>query len=130
MIIVDVVGTSVSVVNGLRFNNDTGAHYSFHNIEIGTSKTQNTGKTKINMSDETTSFNNTEYQYSTVYVSNRASYSKMVNMLTALGGGDFQISTAGEWTNTSDQITRVDLVTTAGTATYNSGSRLTVYGMD
>lgn len=128
MVIMDITGTSNIVVHGIRFNGDTGTNYNYDNVEVGIFKTQKTGKTKINLYDEGTSEGATQYQYSVANISNRATYKKMASIFTVIGDGGFQINTGGNWTNTTDLINSISLVTTAGTETYLAGSKITVYG--
>lgn len=125
-IIVDIIGVSAAVVPALRFNNDSGVNYDVMVVAEGINRGGAVGQTRWRLTEDAY----TAYTYCTINVSNRAAYAKMSTSNYNNSGDNANGQSTGQWNNTADQITRVDLVTVAGTATLNAGSRLTVFGID
>ena len=117
--------------NTFTFNNDTGNNYTHRYSNNGGSDGTQTSRANLwsyyDGSDTT--------KFTTLYVLNEASKEKLVitHNVSAVGTGagtaPTRTETVGKWTNTSNQITRVD-VGTFTTDGIEEGSEVTVYGTD
>ena len=117
--------------NTFTFNNDTGNNYTHRYSNNGGSDGTQTSRANLwsyyDGSDTT--------KFTTLYVLNEASKEKLVitDNVSAVGTGagtaPTRTETVGKWTNTSNQITRVD-VGTFTTDGIEEGSEVTVYGTD
>lgn len=119
-----------AVVHNLRFNNDTGSNYAFRTSLNGAADASSVSQTAIGFFPSTTA-----RVYSVIDIVNVAAQEKLVtcNAVSrgAAGAGnnsDRQLS-VGKWANTTDAITRVDVVNT-GAGDFASGSEVVVLGHD
>lgn len=117
--------------NTFTFNNDTGNNYTHrYQLNGGTDGTQTSRANLWSYYD-----GNDTTKFTTLYVINEASKEKLVitENVSAVGTGagtaPTRAETVGKWTNTSNQITRVD-VGTFTTDGIEEGSEVTVYGTD
>ena len=118
---------SGSITGSLRFNNDTGANYAQRTSENGSYEANPASQNQIRV-DRGNSEN-----FITIQVTNEASKEKLV-ISECVGIGVSGADTApqrweavGKWANTSDAITRVDIVNSSG-GDFASGSYVTVWG--
>ena len=121
---------SGAVRTGVRFNNDTGNNYAHRRSVNGASDATNTSHNRI-VSD--TDIDGTDF--TTIYVLNEASKEKLVILErvhqsgSGAGNAPDREEMVGKWVNTSNAITRVDIVNTE-TGDFVEGSEVTVYGTD
>ena len=115
----------------LRFNNDTGSNYADRKSSNGGSEGTVTSQTSIRIG---TGVSANQNQLNTINIINEASKEKLViseSVKSATGAGtapDRQ-EAVGKWANTSNQITRVDIMNT-DSGDFAEGSEVTVYGTD
>ena len=117
--------------NTFTFNNDTGNNYTHRYSNNGGSDGTQTSRANLwsyyDGSDTT--------KFTTLYVLNEASKEKLVitHNVSAVGTGagtaPTRTETVGKWVNTSNAITRVDLVN-VGSGDFAEDSEITVYGTD
>jgi hypothetical protein len=123
-------GSSGSKNALIFFNNDSGNNYSYRESKDGAADATSTTQNVIAGSD----FASTVGQYSRFFIINIASQEKLVSGHTIIqntaGAGNVpdRQEFVGKWTNTSNQITEID-IGIAG-QTWNTGTTLTVYGSD
>ena len=116
--------------NILRFNNDSGSNYARRRQEDGGSDATAVSQTGINWERDYT-----EFGFATINVINEASKEKLAihGSVTNNGNGAGNVPKRAElvykWANTSNAITRVDMVNTQS-GSYAEGSEVTVYGTD
>ena len=120
---------SGSIEAAIRFNNDSGNNYSTR-YSVNGSESSGTSKSFI---DTNLSAGGNEF---VIYdIINEESKEKLViselNDSNTAGAGTApqRAEVVGKWTNTSNAITRVDLVN-VGTGDFAEGSEVTVYGTD
>ena len=115
----------------LRFNNDTGSNYADRKSSNFGSDGTVTSQTSIRIG---TGVSANQNQLNTINIINEASKEKLViseSVKSATGAGtapDRQ-EAVGKWANTSNQITRVDIINT-DSGDFAEGSEVTVYGTD
>ena len=115
----------------LRFNNDTGSNYADRKSSNGGTDGTVTSQTSIRIGTGVSADQN---QLNTINVINEASKEKLViseSVKSATGAGtapDRQ-EAVGKWANTSNQITKVDIINT-DSGDFAEGSEVTVYGTD
>lgn len=116
----------------LRFNNDATSTYSNRNSSNGAADATQVSQTGIYAIDASA---NAELKYSVIDVLNIATLEKLVISSTIEGGtagasnAPQKREGAGKWTNTSNQITRVDVVNTQA-GDFAVGSEVIVLGHD
>ena len=114
-----------------QFNNDTGNNYSRRRSDNGGAESIQTNVTSGVLEPNTT--NNVFFSF---FVVNNSSNEKLglghnIGQNTAgAGTAPKRTETAFKWTNTSSQITEIDMVTYLGTNPFLSGSTLKVWGSD
>lgn len=115
----------------LRFNNDTGNNYArMRSVDYATGSAS-TSASSIGVSSTVT-----DTVMMTVDVLNVASWPKVVNAVASqsgtsgAGNAPVSIEAKGKWQNTSNAVSRIDIVNTAGTGDFAIGSEVIVYGRD
>lgn len=129
-IIAYVDDTGGTVGGLLRFNNDSGNNYSGRTSTDGAADAATTSAAQILASPSTAAM----AFFTEVLIINIAAKEKLATMFTVSDGATAGAATApsrreggGKWVNTSDAISRVDLVN-SGTGDYAIGSELIVMG--
>lgn len=116
----------------LRFNNDTGSNYALRKSNDGGSDSTNVSENGLNYMSTGT----TQNHFVVFNIINESSKEKLVNCEMIRDGGSGAGSApsrkemTGKWANTSNQITRVDVVNRDGSGNYAIDSEVTVYGTD
>jgi len=115
-----------------RFNNDTGSNYANRRNGNGGSDSTHTSNSYIWFYKGTPS---AQDEHVTSHVINESSKEKLViseMVLATAGAGNApdRAESVGKWANTSNQITRVDVVNINGTGDFDTDSECTVYGTD
>ena len=114
----------------LRFNNDTGSNYSYRTSINGATDATGTSQANVELHSGVVNDN-----FGTIYVINEASKEKLGivevvgNNIDGAGNAPARRESTLKWANTSNAITRVDLVNTS-TGDFEEGSEVTVYGTD
>jgi hypothetical protein len=104
-------GQSAGQAAGIQFNGDTASDYT-GGTSIGSSIGNNTGARTI-----------------WYYIFNEATAQKLVSLIgTNTSGG--QEDNRGAWGNTSATINQVTVIVVGGSATWNTGTELWVYGLN
>ena len=131
MIQAKIVATGA--VNTLwRFNNDSGSNYSNRHSENGGSEDVEVSIAHLDIYNAT---DDDDVGFFTMNVINEASKEKLViaevvgNNANGAGNAPTRDEHVAKWANTSNAITRVDVVNTQG-GSYAEGSEVTVYGTD
>jgi hypothetical protein len=121
---------TASLIVDLRFNNDSGANYTYRTSTNGAADVTSTlAQTQIVL-DATS----TTPSYFRMFVINITAQEKLIiaHHIDQNTAGAANAPTRDEitakWVNTSSQITEVDVVTS--TSTFATGTTLTVYGSD
>lgn len=127
-IIINVLATGGTIGIGIRFNNDSGTNYARRISDEGAADASASSQTSL-LIGTTGAWN----QLGVLELTNMATSDKIaighqVGVNTT-GGGSVprRQELAGKWGNTSDQITRVDIVN-GGTGDFAIGSELIVLG--
>lgn len=113
-----------------RFNNDTGSNYSYRYSANGGADTTGTSQT---YGAATT--NETSDQFSVIEVVNIAAKEKLASARSAsfassgAGSAPTKWETNSKWANTSNQITRIDIINN-GSGDFAAGSEVVVLGHD
>lgn len=129
-IILHATGTNIR--GALRFNNDSGNNYSYRISDNGGADSTGTAFSYYVIGD---SGANAVYIYATTEVVNKASVEKigigmtLSKSATGAATAPARRETYAAWTNTADQITRVDALNTS-TGDFAIGSELIVLGHD
>lgn len=116
----------VALTSGMRFNNDSGSNYAYRTTENGGADSGAGSQTWIQLG-----VNSLEGMHAEWAFLNNASYRKVGHALETFWDASqnlYRNTIAGYWNNSSNQITRVTLVATAGA--YRPGSELIVLGKD
>ena len=117
----------------ITFNGDTGSNYSDRNsYNGGTDFTStNASNFKVNSSTIKTS------AFVNIFTINNSSYEKLtmmnVNGVYTAGAGtapDRRLESVSKWTNTSSQITSMNVQSVEGGAVFDSGTTIKVWGSD
>lgn len=133
LLFINVTGYGGTDVVSLRFNGDSGANYWDRTLVIaagGTAvaETSTTSTTLIRCGKPINKGRAVMAQ-----IVNFATKSKVVQVMNQYGSGaantlaDGTVSTSGEWINTTDLISQIDVLT-AGGANILAGSSLVLYG--
>ena len=115
----------------LTFNNDTGSNYSRRNSNAGGADGTSTSQANINLADSS----GAEYGFYNMFIINNSSNEKLgilhsnVALATGAAAAPWRQEYAFKWTNTSSQITEIDL-TNAGAGVDYSISGMKVWGSD
>lgn len=119
---------SGQISDQLRFNNDTGTNYSRRTSANGGADGTGTGSTATGTTSAVSTPAYYEYNIINVATQEKLIWGFRID-LGASGSGTApgRIELGGKWSNTADQITRVDLVN-GGTGDYASGSEVIVLG--
>lgn len=113
----------VTLTSGIRFNNDSGANYGFKTNENGT-ESGTAGQTFMQTGSNALAGLLADY-----FVINETAQRKMAEGIETFwdnANGLFRNTYAAYWANTSNPITRVDAVATAGS--FKDGSELIILG--
>lgn len=128
-IFMHLVATGGTVGPALRFNGDTGNNYSRRSSLNGDSDGTQTSRNASSSGGTSSS-----QVDASVEVSNFANRQKFIQGTQV--AGDSKASNApdrlfwtGKWANTSDQITRIDIIN-SGTGNFAAGTEVIVYGQD
>jgi hypothetical protein len=127
--IVTTGGTANSI---FRFNNDSGSNYSRRSSDNGAADSTTTSTSAVAFDNG----NSTNARFAVVDVINIANQQKLLTGYSVFTGGGTAASApdrreiVGKWVNTSDAITRVDVIQSSGTGSLACGSRLVVIGHD
>jgi hypothetical protein len=131
-IIVDVRDTGGTINPLLRFNNDSGANYSFNYNDNGGVNANAVGQTVIGMDVGAPA----AYPFHCIVeVENITAVEKVCSFRSigrgTAGGGNVTVHRIGsaKWANTAAQISRVDIINT-GAGDYLTGSEVVVLGHD
>jgi len=120
--------TGGTITMTMRFNNDSGSNYAFRRI-TNAADAVSVSQTSLTIAPDTVALD----QFATVEIVNLASAPKMIisqNMSEGVSGAGTAPavrSTLGKWQNTTDQITRVDVVN-SGAGDFAIGSEVVVLG--
>jgi len=117
----------------IRFNNDSGSNYTVRKNIDGGSDSTNVNLDRIYNFGYSPS--GTGEAFTTMHIINIADKEKLVifhNQYGSLGAGTAPTrrEVVAKWTNTSDQITRIDFVDLGSGASIDAGSTITVWGAD
>jgi hypothetical protein len=115
-----------------RFNNDAGTNYVWREYDNNGAGVDGDASTGIPVRPN---FDDTEFVYIEADIINVSAQTKLViiestsNMDSSTNTTNpFIYNAVGKWTNTSSQITRIDIGMTSGTASFDSTSQMVVYG--
>ena len=114
----------------LRFNNDTGSNYSYRTSLNGATDATGTSQANVELHSGVVNDN-----FGTIHVINEATKEKLGiaeivgNNTDGAGNAPARRESTLKWANSSNAITRVDLVNTS-TGDFEEGSEVTVYGTD
>lgn len=128
-----IAGFSGSDVAIVQFNGDTGNNYWNRNVSVAQGATLNTNAEAASAAGITVGIAGTKGVMFRLMVGNFATVSKPVNGSVSLGSGAAATvmaaitSLAGEWINTTAQITSV-LVKVTGANNFLAGSSVSIYG--
>ena len=118
----------------LRFNNDSGSNYANRDSQDGGADATETSVAEIRLSQD--GHGGTVGQFgSTINVINETTEEKLVIAetirvnATGAGTAPARYEIASKWSDTSNQITRVDIIN-EGTGNFDVDSEVTVYGTD
>ena len=120
---------SGNTYHNVRFNNDSDNNYSNRYNDNGGSEATQSNASSILLGGD----NNNDYM--TSYIINKSDKEKLaithsINSNTAgAGTAPTRREIVGKWTNTTDQITRIDVIN-GNTGDFASGSELIVWGTD
>ena len=122
-------------VPSLRLNGDSSSIYARRGAYGGGSDYTNTNKTLISFSNQP-STNDTVPYFTVGYIANKSDKEKlmMINNTYSEGGtgasdAPQRVETVGKWTNTSDAVDQLSIVSSAG-GTFNTNGELVVLGYD
>lgn len=131
MIIVACFPTGGTINGGFRFNNDSGTNYARRFSDNGAADSTATSGTNIPMDSGAVA----AYPFFCVAnVTNISSLEKVLNFFVTgtntAGASNVPVrrESIGKWTNTSSQISRVDVINPAGTGDFAIGSVVIVLG--
>ena len=116
--------------NIIRFNNDSGQSYARRRSQEGGAESEAVSQTGINWERDYD-----EFAFSTMNVNNISDEEKLVLMENVTNNGNGagnvpkRIEMVWKWDNTSNAITRVDLINTQS-GSFGEGTEVTVYGTD
>lgn len=129
-IIVYTVATGGTTDLRLRFNNDSGSNYAHRESSNGGADTTAVSQTSILVSG--TAARTYLYTVDVLNVATQEKYTSGFRVDTTAGAGNAPNKTeqTAKWANTTDQITRVDILNTGGTGDYAIGSEVVVLGHD
>ena len=120
-----------AVNNRMRFNGSSSSDYTFRVSGNGGSGSSSTSQTGIPIGNGNTQ--SPDNAFDVVNITNIASKEKLVightitDEGTGSGNAPQRNEVVGKWTNTSAQITRIQLVNT-GSGNFSAGSYMTVWG--
>lgn len=126
-VIISNTGGNVSV--GIRFNNDTGNNYASTINSNGATDVDTTSDNEVLI----TGSSNIIFQILTIDLVNIATFEKKLSGFRVQGTAGAANAPGiamlgGKWANTTDQVTRVDIVNLAGAGDFASGSEVVVLG--
>lgn len=121
---------SGTITQLMRFNNISTNTYAYRSSVNGGSDSTTTSTSGIQF----TSGDSNNTSFIVMDIENRTTSEKIVHAHTSLGAAGagnapVRVETAAKWVNTSDQITRIDIINT-NTGDFASGSEIIVLGHD
>tara|TARA_Y100001938_G_scaffold128710_1_gene182741 strand:+ start:2593 stop:3201 length:609 start_codon:yes stop_codon:yes gene_type:complete len=121
--------------SGMVMNNDTNYNYSNRRSKNGGSDETRTSSDSLAGIQLNGNYNEGDWSFATSYITNIATKEKlainkfMTQNTAGAGTAPERVESVGKWTNTSDQITEIDITDGAGSAlTLTTGSYITVFG--
>lgn len=122
-------GTTATIV--MRFNSDSGNNYAFRSSTNGGADATATNQPHIATVSNT---NGQFYHYELICnqplsTQEKLCYGARHTAGVTAGQAPARVEISGKWANTSNLISTVDLVRTAGTSTFDTGSFITVWGV-
>lgn len=130
-IIINVLATGGTIDNFVRFNNDSGNNYARRLSTNGAADSAvGSGSTLITFGNSASS------SFMEIDVINIATQEKVATYNAVLAGTagaanvPSRITGVGKWANTSNQITRIDVINNSGTGDFAIGSEVIVLGHD
>ena len=134
MVQVKTFTTGGNTKPAMRFNNDSGSNYATRDSQDGGTDATETSVAEIRLSQDGHGGTVGVFAF-TINVINDASNEKIVTAdtirsnATGAGTAPARYEIASKWANTSNAITRVDIIN-EGTGSFDAGSEVTVYGTD
>lgn len=128
-----ILGFSATDILTLRFNSDTGNNYWDRNVTAVAGGVVFVDNPTTTTSQVRVGITGTKGVSARLTVSNNLTVSKLISGVVALGtgavgtAGTAVVSMAGEWINTTAQITSLSVLC-AGANSFLSGSSIAVYG--
>lgn len=132
-LIIDLRSTGGTITAGLRFNNDSANNYAWRASISGGAESTATSTSSI-LSDSGGA--STSPLFCVFDIVNISTEEKllvgMMNARASAGAATapVRVEVAGKWANTSNAISRVDLVNLSGTGDFIAGSEVIVLGHD
>ncbi len=120
---------SGNIEAAIRFNNDSGNNYS---TKYSVNDSESSGTNKSSIDTNLTAAGN---EFATYNIFNEATKEKLViselvdSNTSGAGNAPQRVEVVGKWTNTSNAITRVDLINVGG-GDFAAGSEVVVWGDD
>jgi len=126
--------SNAGVRTRLRFNSDTGSNYADRASNNGSSDSTNTSQSFVYVAES----DSQEGELDVIYIINIEDEEKLVinqnvrSSATGAGTAPSRYNGVGKWTNTSAQITTIDVFAhpTDTADKYDADSEVTVYGTD
>lgn len=118
---------------GIQFNSDTGNNYAWRKSANGGADTTGLNENNCLTQNPSAGMN----QLFTLNISNNLSSEEKIMYGTIVNSGNSgagnvagRMEIACKWANTSSQITTITIMRDAGTGSYNTDTRITVWGWD
>lgn len=124
-----VAATSGTINSRLQFNNDTGNNYAERSSSNGGADGTSSSNTNVGLTQSAS----TNFRYGEATILNVATQEKLVighvteAGISGAGNVPTRAEMAGKWANTSNQITRIDLIN-IGTGDFAIGSEVVILG--
>ena len=132
---IEYTATGGSVVNSVTFNSDSGSNYARRGSDNGGTDATDTSASKIS-SGLNSDINSGESAFFNMFIINKSDKEKLViaelistEAGTGAGNAPDRAEFVGKWTNTSSQITSIQ-VPDLSSGQYNTGSSIKVWGFD
>lgn len=127
-----VQGTGGTISVAIRFNNDSGSNYAYMSSTNGGADSTTTSATSISLTSAVT-YANFECSGFCTNIAAKEKLPELHRLIPNTAGAGTAPSSAffvGKWANTSDQITRIDVLNLSGTGDFAIGSEVVVLGHD
>lgn len=125
-----------TMVQGIRFNSDSGTNYSTRSSSNGGADSTGTSLAQCTLRGGG-SFSTNDRGIQSYWVYNNQSGDRKLMMGNIIAGADTSAGTAPvrveqtcKWDNTANQITSIQLMIVSGSGTYDTGTEITVWGYD